>query len=119
MGNLYMQELQQSTAENSNPIEMKEIATSVVYPITRDIITKYKQLISDPLVQDDWTKGMCKELVRLYQGYEEKRTGNYVKGMNRVLSMDLGYIKTIPKDQVVTHAQIVVYYQTQKRTHIV
>ena len=58
-------------------------------------------------------KGMCKELGRLAQGYGEKGADDYVKGTNTVLFMDLDEIKTIPNDQVVTYARIVVDYQPQ------
>jgi hypothetical protein len=61
---------------------------------------------------------MCKELGRLSQGYGEKGTDEYVKVTNTVLFMDLDEIKTIPKDQVVTYARIVVDYRPQKRTQI-
>ena len=41
MDNLYMQELQQSIAEDANPIKIEEVATCVVYHMTKEIITKY------------------------------------------------------------------------------
>ena len=41
MGNLYMQTLEQSIAEISNPIAMEEVANGVVHPITKETITKY------------------------------------------------------------------------------
>ena len=68
-----------------------------------------------PLLRDDWVKGMCKELGRLAQGYGEKGADDYVKGTNTVLFMDLDEIKTIPKEQVVTYARIVVDYRPQKK----
>ena len=64
-------------------------------------------------------KGMCKELGRSAQGYGETGAGDYVKGTNTVLFMDLEKIKTISKDQVVTYAMIVVDYQPQKQIQIV
>ena len=115
MGNLYMQELQPNIEENSNPIKMVEVANEVVHLITKETITKYKKLISDPLLQDDWMKGMCKESGRLSQGYEEEGTEDYVKGTHTVLFMNLDDIKTIPSDQVVTHARIVVDHPPQKK----
>ena len=53
MGNLYMQELQQNIVKSVDPIEMEEVANGVVHPVTKETITKYKKLISDPLLQDD------------------------------------------------------------------
>ena len=79
MGNSYMQELKQSMAYNANPIGLEEVANGVVHPVTKETITKYKKLINEPLLRDDWMKGMCKELGRLAQGYGEKGTDDYVK----------------------------------------
>ena len=47
---------------------------------------------------------------RITQGYGDKGAEYYVKGTNTVLFMDLDKIKIILKDQVVTHARIVVGY---------
>ena len=118
MGKSYVQELQQSMKNNTTPSGLKEVANDVVYPVTEEIITKYKTLINDSLLQYYWMKGMCKELGRLAQGYGEKGADDYVKGMNTVLFMDLDKIKTIPKDQVVTYARIVVDYRPQKKIQI-
>jgi hypothetical protein len=41
MGNLYMQELHQSIAENSNSINMEEVANDDVHPIPKETIMKY------------------------------------------------------------------------------
>ena len=60
-------------------------------------------------------KGMCKELGRLAQGHGEEGADDYVTGTNTVLFMDLDEIQTIPKDQVVTYARIVVDYWPQKK----
>ena len=44
---------------------------------------------------------------------------DYVKGTNTVLFMDLDKIKTIPSNQVVTYARIVVDYRPQKKIQLV
>ena len=98
---------------------LKEVANGVVHPVTKETITKYKKLINDPLLRDDWMKGMCKELGRLAQEYREKGADDYVKGTNTVLFINLEEIKTIPKDQVVAYARIVVDYRPQKKNQIV
>ena len=49
-----------------------------------------------------------KELGRLAQGYRKEGADDYVKGTNTVLFMDLDEIKTIPSNQVVMYARIVV-----------
>ena len=106
MGNSYMQELQHSMANNTTLSGLEEVANGVVHPVTKETITKHKKLINDPLLQDDWMKGMCKELGRLSRGYGEKGAD---------LFMDLDEIKTIPKDQVVIYARVVVDYRPQKK----
>ena len=58
---------------------------------------------------------MYKELGRLSQGYKEKGTGEYIKRTSTVLFMNLDKLKTTYRDQVVTYAQIVVYYRPQKK----
>ena len=67
-----MQKLQQSMANNVDPIRLEKVANSVVYPVTKETISKYKKLINAPLLQDDWMKGVYKELGRLSQGYGKK-----------------------------------------------
>ena len=89
MGNVYMQKLQQSTAVKGKTIEIEEVVNGAVHLITKEVITKYKILISEPLLQDDWMKGMCTELEGLSQGYGEKGTKDYVNGTHTVLFMDL------------------------------
>ena len=69
MGNSYIQELQQSIANIAYPSGLKEVANGVVHPVTKEMITRYKKLINDPLLRDDLMKGVCKELGRLAQGY--------------------------------------------------
>ena len=71
-------------AKNADRIRLEEIANSVVHPVTKEMIMKQTQLLNAPLLQDNWTKGMCKELGRLTHGYGEKGTGDYVKGTNIV-----------------------------------
>ena len=53
IGNVYMQELQQSRVNNATPSGLEEVANSVVYPVTKETITKYKRLINDPLLRND------------------------------------------------------------------
>ena len=56
---------------NATPSGLEEVANSVVHQVTKETITKYKKLINDPLLRDDWMKGMCKELGKVAQGYGE------------------------------------------------
>merc|ERR1712086_1066049 len=45
IGNAYMQELQQSMANNATPSGLEEVANGVVHPVTKETITKYKNLL--------------------------------------------------------------------------
>ena len=93
MGNLHLQELQRNTVTNVNPIKTEDVANSVMDPVNKETITKYKTLIYASLFWNNWTKGVCKELGKLSQGYEEKGTDEYGKGTHIVLFMDLNKIK--------------------------
>ena len=88
------------------------MANGVVHPVTKETIPKErKQLINNLLLRDDGMKGMYKELERLARGYGEKGTDNYVKDTITVLFMRLDNIITIPRNQVVAYARIVVDYR--------
>ena len=52
----------------SPALNFEEVANGVIHPITKETITKYENLISDPALKDIWTKAMCRELGRLAQG---------------------------------------------------
>ena len=108
MGNAFLEELKK-TQINATPLGMEEVANGVVHPVTKETITKYKQLIEDPLLRDTWSKAMCKELGRLCQGFGE------TEGTDTMRFLDLEGIKNIPKDRVVTYARIVVDYRPQKK----
>ena len=95
--------------ESEANVHPEHMANGVVHPVTKETITKYKKLISDPVLRETWLEAMCKELGRLAQGYGD------VKGTNTVRFMSLDEIKNIPKDRVVTYARIVVDYRPQKK----
>ena len=52
---------------NLDTVSIEQIANGVVHPTTKETITKYKKLITDPLLRDDWMLVMCKELGLLAQ----------------------------------------------------
>ena len=56
------------------------MANGVVHPVIRETITKYKQLIADPITREVWEKAMCKELGRLPKGYRESGSAYHTKG---------------------------------------
>jgi hypothetical protein len=88
--------------------QLEHTCNGVVHPVTKETITKYEKLANDPLMQDVWTKAMCKELGRLAQGWD----GN--AGTDTIFFMSHNEIKNIPKDRTVTYARIVVDYRPQK-----
>ena len=108
MGNAFLEELKKMQI-NATPLALEEVANGVIHPVTKKTITKYKQLIEDPLMQDIWSKAMCKELGRLCQGLEE------TEGTDTMRFLDLEGIKNIPIDRVVTYARIMIDYRPQKK----
>ena len=106
-----MDALKGRVTESKIDVDPEYVANGVVYPVTKETITKYKKLIDDPLLRDIWLEAMCRELGRLAQGYAD------VKWTNTVRFMSLDEIKNIPKDRVITHARTFVdYWQQQKRS---
>ena len=89
-------------------IDIEEYANGVVHPVTKETITRYKNLIKDPLLKDKWMKAMCVELNQLAQGYQD------IPGINTIKFMTHEEIKNIPSDHTVTYARIVVDYWAHK-----
>ena len=81
----------------------------MVQPVTKETITKYKKLIDDPIMRLVWSKAMCKELVRLCQGFVD------TEGTNTMMFLDINGIRNIPQYRVVTYARIVVDYLAHKK----
>ena len=84
---------------------IEEVANGVVHPIKNKTVTKYQNLIDEPLLREVWMKAMCVELGRLAQGYK------YKKGTETVKFMTWKEINQIPADRTVTYARIVVDYR--------
>ena len=80
----------------------------MVHPDTRETITRYSQLINDPVLRVVWLKAMCIELGRLSNGYKN------TKGIQTIHYMTHEEIKGIPGDRTVTYARIVVDFRPQK-----
>ena len=89
-------------------INLDEVCNGVVHPITKETITKYQKLISDPLLRDVWLKAICKELGRLAQGFED------TEGTDTIRFLSHEEIRQIPSDRTITYARIVVDYRPQK-----
>ena len=116
MGMEYLDELSHMAGRSLDPLAIEQIANGVVHPATKKTITKYKKLIADPILRDEWMLGMCRELGRLAQGYGEKGQDDYIEGTNTCFFMNIDEIRNIPRNQVCTYARIVVDYRPQKRT---
>ena len=85
------------------------VANAVVHLVTGETITKYKELITDPVTKDIWENAFCKEIGRLAQGYKETR------GTDTIQFMTIEEIHLIPKDRTVTYSRIVVDFRPQKK----
>jgi hypothetical protein len=115
MGNAFIEEMRQTVEVYDTPFSPEEVANGVVHPVTKETITKYKQLIADPITREVWEKAMCKELGRLTQGYGEIGSTYHTEGTNTMRFLDREGIKNIPHDRVITYARIVVDYREQKK----
>lgn len=78
------------------------VCNGIVHPVTKETITKYNKLVTDPLLQDIWMAAMSKELHRL------------ADGTNTIKFLDHADIDNIPRDRTVTCARIVVNHRPQK-----
>ena len=94
--------------QQHTPITVKHTCNGVVHPVSGQVITKYKTLINDNLLQDIWEEAMCIELGRLSQGYKDTQYTNTIRFMDHKM------INDIPKNQTVTYGHIVVDYFPQK-----
>ena len=98
----------QDTNICNTPIPLEEVANGVVHPDTKETITRYSQLINDPVLRVLWLKSMCMELGRLSNGYKD------TKGTQTIHYMTHEEIKCIPGNRTVTYARIVVDFRPQK-----
>ena len=48
MGNEYLEELSHMARRNLDPVNIEQVANSLVHPVTKETITKYRKLIADP-----------------------------------------------------------------------
>ena len=60
IGNDFLDKLKKRKVTNEHSLGAKEVANSVVHPVTNKTITKYNKLIADPLLQDVWSRAMSK-----------------------------------------------------------
>ena len=115
MGNAFIEKTRQTVEVYDTPFSPEEVESGVMHPVTKETITKYKQLIADPITRKVWEKAMCKELGRLTQGYGETGSTYHTEGTNTMRFLDLEGIKNTPPDRVITYTRIVVDYRAQKK----
>ena len=106
--NGFLEERRKIIEINNTPFNLEEMETGANYPVTKETITKYKQLIADPITREVWERAVCKELGRLTQGYGEIGSIYHTKGTNTMRCLDLEGTKKVPCDRVITYAIIVV-----------
>ena len=68
IGDAFIAEMRQTVEVYDTPFSQEEVANGVVHPVTKEHITKYRQLIANPITREVWEKAMCKELGWLTQG---------------------------------------------------
>jgi hypothetical protein len=89
---------------------IEHFCAPVIHPITGKTISKYKTLAVDPVMNETWTTALGKEFGIIAQG--DNKTGE--EGTNCVFVMTPEQVQMIPKDRVVTYAQLVVDFRPQK-----
>jgi hypothetical protein len=90
-------------------IDIEEVCSGVVHPVTKETITKYTKLMHNPVLSPLWVPAMSKELHRLAQG----KVGTTV-GTNTIFFLSHDKIRRIPKDRTVTYVHIVIDHWPQK-----
>jgi hypothetical protein len=83
---------------------------SMVHPTTGKTISSYKRLMHNPDTLEVWQTAFGKDFGGLAQG--DNKIGQ--KGTNATFVMTHDEIRTIPKNQTVTYARVVVDFCPQK-----
>ena len=97
-GNTFLKEMRQTVTVNDTPLKSEDIMNGGVHPVTEEAITKYKQLIDDPLTREVWSKVMCEELGRLSQGYDKEGSPYHTEDTNSIGFLDHEGIGKILRD---------------------
>jgi hypothetical protein len=99
MGNTFFDKMRHTVTVNTTPFAPEEMANEFLHPVVKEAITKYKQLIDDPLMRDVWLKTMCKEQGRLTQRYGEKGSQYHTERTNIIRFLYHEGIGKIPRDR--------------------
>lgn len=91
------------SANKPQPPSQSHFCAPVTHPVTGETITKYKKLISDPILSETWKKAFGKEFGGLAQGDDLTKTS----GTNSLIVMKKDDIKNIPNDRTITYGRIV------------
>ena len=54
-----LEELHQRNLNYAPGIDLEELCNGVVYPVTNETIPKYRKLVNNPLLRDEWLEAMC------------------------------------------------------------
>ena len=103
----FMKEMEDIGHQADTP-GLKPMVNGAVYPVTKETITNYKTLISNPITRKIRLKAMAKELRRLAQGRGD------TKGTSTIQFMSHKEIANIPKGKVVTYTRTVIDFRPQK-----
>ena len=94
---MFLEDTRRTFTVKDTPLKIEEIANNVVHPVTKKTITKYKQLIDDPIMRKVWVMAICKELGRLSEGYDEKGSNYHTEGTNTMRFLNHEGIDKIPE----------------------
>jgi hypothetical protein len=89
-----------------------QVAMPMVHPMTGKSISSYKHLMQDPAMLEVWQTAFGKDLGGMAQG--DNKTGH--KGTKSIFVMTHDEVKSIPQNQTVTYALVVIDFHPQKRT---
>jgi hypothetical protein len=91
-------------------LDYKQIAIPTVHATRGETISSYKQLMHDPATAETWQRAFRKDFGGTAQC--DNKTGQ--KGTKSIFIMTNDKIEKIPKNQMVTYAQVVVDFWPQK-----
>jgi hypothetical protein len=87
-------------------LDHKQVAISMVHPITGETISSYKQLMHDPTTAETWKTALGKDFGGMVQG--DLNMGQ--NSTNSIFVMSHNEILPIPHNQTVTYARVIVYF---------
>ena len=103
--------LEQEKRYAQNSINIDHFCAPVIRLITGQVITQYKKLQRNPITREMWSTVLGKEFESMVQG--DKKTNT--PGTDSICVLTHEQIRNIPKDRVVTYAQLVVNFRPQKK----